>query len=135
MCTATQSAMEGTAARATASSVSMKWSDVPSSVAGFEQEPLRLLVRLWSWMSVAVPIQNSIAPSAPRIGTARPRCQRYVPSAARKRYSTSKASPEASVSARFAIAAGRSSGCTASVQPFSPACSTDWPVYSNQRRL
>ena len=75
-------------------------------------------------MSVAVPIQKSIAPSAPRIGTARPRCQRYVPSAARNRYSTSKASPEASVSARFATAAGRSSGCTASVQPFSPACST-----------
>ena len=135
MCTATQSATAGTAARATASSVSMKWSDVPSSSPASSRNRCACWVRLWSWMSVAVPIQKSIAPSAPRIGTARPRCQRYVPSAARKRYSTSKASPEASVSARFATAAGRSSGCTASVQPFSPACSTDWPVYSNQRRL
>ena len=48
----------------------------PEQRARLDQERLRLLVRLWSWMSVAVPIQKSIAPSSSRIGTARPRCQR-----------------------------------------------------------
>ena len=35
-------------------------------------------ISLRSWMSVAVPTQNSISPASSRIGTARPRCQRYV---------------------------------------------------------
>jgi hypothetical protein len=36
-----------------------------------------------SWTSMPMPIQRTIRPSASRIGTPRPRCQRYCPSARR----------------------------------------------------
>ena len=136
MSTTHQSATSCTASSATARSVTRWSSDVASAVLASTRNRCASSTRLCASMSVAVPTHNSVSPSPPWIGTARPRCHLYVPSAARKRYSTSNTSPLASVACRSEITRGRSSGCTTFRQSYAPAArSGSRPVYSNQRRL
>ena len=69
--------------------------------------------RFWLSMSAAVTIQPITAPPSSRSGTARPTCQRNVPSVARRRrHCASSGSPRANADAHAWRRFGRSSGCT-----------------------